>query len=168
MLCQPILSGKYRSAAGYDTARLLDLDLLTDAKSLTPQTLHSLFNHNIDTTPSANTMPSTVVSDHKSNISSPVRASAVEYKKDGTVSRMRSHRGNVPQLPQTKLCPFCPAKFTRTTHLNRHLRNRELPTPLAPRSSLLSPFVRSTNQILTSAFIVVRCGLCELTSILYI
>ncbi|KAI0248203.1 fungal-specific transcription factor domain-containing protein [Lactifluus subvellereus] len=47
----------------------------------------------------------------------------VEYKKDGTVSRMRSHRGNVPQLPQTKLCPFCPAKFTRTTHLNRHLRN---------------------------------------------
>lgn len=48
----------------------------------------------------------------------------VEYKKDGTVSRMRSHRGNVPQLPQTKLCPFCPAKFTRTTHLNRHLRNR--------------------------------------------
>ncbi|KAA1472942.1 hypothetical protein DENSPDRAFT_839343 [Dentipellis sp. KUC8613] len=48
---------------------------------------------------------------------------AVEYKKDGTVSRMRAHKGNVPQLPQTKLCPFCPAKFTRTTHLNRHLRN---------------------------------------------
>lgn len=48
----------------------------------------------------------------------------VEYKKDGSVSRMRSHKGNVPQLPQTKLCPFCPAKFTRTTHLNRHLRNR--------------------------------------------
>lgn len=55
----------------------------------------------------------------------------VEYKKDGTVSRMRSHRGNVPQLPQTKLCPFCPAKFTRTTHLNRHLRNRRL-TPRPP------------------------------------
>ncbi|KAH9164293.1 hypothetical protein EDB89DRAFT_441133 [Lactarius sanguifluus] len=36
---------------------------------------------------------------------------------------MRSHRGNIPQLSQTKLCPFCPAKFTRTTHLNRHLRN---------------------------------------------
>ncbi|KAI0314449.1 fungal-specific transcription factor domain-containing protein [Amylostereum chailletii] len=50
-------------------------------------------------------------------------ASPVEYKKDGTVSRMRAHKGNVPQLPQTKLCPFCPAKFTRTTHLNRHLRN---------------------------------------------
>ncbi|KZV71157.1 hypothetical protein PENSPDRAFT_650908 [Peniophora sp. CONT] len=47
----------------------------------------------------------------------------VEYKKDGTVSRMRSHKGNVPQLPQTKQCPFCVAKFTRTTHLNRHLRN---------------------------------------------
>ncbi|KAI0033461.1 hypothetical protein K488DRAFT_47667 [Vararia minispora EC-137] len=51
------------------------------------------------------------------------RQPAVEYKKDGTVSRMRSHKGNIPQLPQTKLCPFCPAKFTRTTHLNRHLRN---------------------------------------------
>ncbi|THV06709.1 hypothetical protein K435DRAFT_710917 [Dendrothele bispora CBS 962.96] len=36
---------------------------------------------------------------------------------------MRNHKGNVPVLPQTKLCPHCPAKFTRTTHLNRHLRN---------------------------------------------
>ncbi|KAI0259038.1 fungal-specific transcription factor domain-containing protein [Gloeopeniophorella convolvens] len=53
----------------------------------------------------------------------PSPAVPLEYKKDGTVSRMRSHKGNVPQLPQTKLCPFCPAKFTRTTHLNRHLRN---------------------------------------------
>ncbi|EGN99617.1 hypothetical protein SERLA73DRAFT_179719 [Serpula lacrymans var. lacrymans S7.3] len=35
---------------------------------------------------------------------------------------MRAHRGNIPVLPQTKLCPYCPAKFTRTTHLNRHLR----------------------------------------------
>ncbi|EIW82569.1 hypothetical protein CONPUDRAFT_135949 [Coniophora puteana RWD-64-598 SS2] len=35
---------------------------------------------------------------------------------------MRSHKGNIPVLPQTKLCPHCPAKFTRTTHLNRHLR----------------------------------------------
>ncbi|KAF9020462.1 hypothetical protein BDZ89DRAFT_1072206 [Hymenopellis radicata] len=43
-------------------------------------------------------------------------------KKDGSISKMRSHRGNVPVLPQTKLCPHCPAKFTRTTHLNRHLR----------------------------------------------
>ncbi|KAF5351904.1 hypothetical protein D9756_007477 [Leucocoprinus leucothites] len=45
-------------------------------------------------------------------------------KKDGTLSKIRSHRGNIPVLPQTKLCPHCPAKFTRTTHLNRHLRNR--------------------------------------------
>jgi hypothetical protein len=59
----------------------------------------------------------------------PATTASVEYKKDGTISRMRSHRGNVPQLPQTKLCPFCPAKFTRTTHLNRHLRNRR-PTSL--------------------------------------
>ena len=45
-------------------------------------------------------------------------------KKDGSLSKIRSHRGNIPILPQTKLCPHCPAKFTRTTHLNRHLRNR--------------------------------------------
>jgi hypothetical protein len=59
--------------------------------------------------------------------SQPVPSSSllVEYKKDGSVSRMRAHKGNIPQLPQTKLCPFCPARFTRTTHLNRHLRNRE-------------------------------------------
>ncbi|KAG5731788.1 Zinc finger protein [Termitomyces sp. T112] len=43
-------------------------------------------------------------------------------KKDGSLSKMRNHRGNIPILPQTKLCPHCPAKFTRTTHLNRHLR----------------------------------------------
>ena len=48
----------------------------------------------------------------------------IEYTKDGNISRMRSHAGNVPSLPQTKLCPLCPAKFTRTTHLNRHLRTR--------------------------------------------
>jgi uncharacterized Zn-finger protein len=72
-------------------------------------------------------MPSSVIPDQNSAMSLPPQTTAVEYKKDGTVSRMRSHRGNVPQLPQTKLCPFCPAKFTRTTHLNRHLRNREPP-----------------------------------------
>ncbi|KAJ7301711.1 hypothetical protein DFH08DRAFT_723937 [Mycena albidolilacea] len=38
-------------------------------------------------------------------------------------SRMRAHGGNVPSLPQTKCCSLCPAKFTRTTHLNRHLRS---------------------------------------------
>ncbi|KAG7095224.1 hypothetical protein E1B28_005999 [Marasmius oreades] len=37
--------------------------------------------------------------------------------------RTRSHRGNIPKLPQTKFCSFCPAKFTRTTHLNRHVRS---------------------------------------------
>ncbi|KAH7920694.1 hypothetical protein BV22DRAFT_1050168 [Leucogyrophana mollusca] len=51
--------------------------------------------------------------------SSRIRA---EFRKDGAISKMRSHRGNVPVLPQTKLCPHCPAKFTRTTHLNRHMR----------------------------------------------
>src|ERR1700677_2864311 len=97
-------------------------------------------------------MPSSVIPDQKSAMSLPPQTPAVEYKKDGTVSRMRSHRGNVPQLPQTKLCPFCPAKFTRTTHLNRHLRNREppfLPTVLLAHRCLLI-------QIPTSVFIVVR------------
>ncbi|KAF8995473.1 fungal-specific transcription factor domain-containing protein [Cyathus striatus] len=45
-----------------------------------------------------------------------------EQKKDGYMSRMRNHAGNHPVLPQNKVCPYCPAKFTRTTHLNRHLR----------------------------------------------
>lgn len=49
----------------------------------------------------------------------------VEFNKDGNVSRMRSHKGNIPSLPQTKFCPLCPAKFTRSTHLNRHLRTRK-------------------------------------------
>ncbi|KAJ7594671.1 hypothetical protein C8J56DRAFT_927340 [Mycena floridula] len=44
-------------------------------------------------------------------------------KKDGTLSKMRSHGGNVPSLPQNKICPHCSARFTRNTHLNRHMRN---------------------------------------------
>jgi hypothetical protein len=55
----------------------------------------------------------------------PVTHQVVEYRKDGRVSKMRLHRGNIPVLPQTKLCPHCPAKFTRTTHLNRHLHTRK-------------------------------------------
>lgn len=39
------------------------------------------------------------------------------------MSRVRSHKGNIPSLPQTKQCSMCPAKFTRTTHLNRHIRS---------------------------------------------
>ncbi|OJT10734.1 hypothetical protein TRAPUB_12766 [Trametes pubescens] len=46
----------------------------------------------------------------------------VTLTKSGNVSKMRAHRGNVPTLPQTKFCHLCPAKFTRTTHLNRHLK----------------------------------------------
>ncbi|KAK0462101.1 uncharacterized protein EV420DRAFT_1666265 [Desarmillaria tabescens] len=47
----------------------------------------------------------------------------VELKANGEVSRIRSHKGNAPTLPQTKYCPLCPAKFTRTTHLHRHIRS---------------------------------------------
>ncbi|TFK53938.1 hypothetical protein OE88DRAFT_1805780 [Heliocybe sulcata] len=57
-----------------------------------------------------------------SSIASSSTSAIIEFKKDGTVSRMRSHRGNMPSLPQTKQCPLCPARFTRTTHLNRHMR----------------------------------------------
>lgn len=55
----------------------------------------------------------------------PQARTVIEYRKDGAVSKMRSHKGNIPVLPQTKLCPHCPAKFTRTTHLNRHMRTRK-------------------------------------------
>ncbi|KJA20167.1 hypothetical protein HYPSUDRAFT_142671 [Hypholoma sublateritium FD-334 SS-4] len=47
----------------------------------------------------------------------------IDVKANGEASRMRSHKGNMPSLPQTKYCALCPAKFTRTTHLNRHLRS---------------------------------------------
>ncbi|KAG2009474.1 STE-12 alpha [Coprinopsis cinerea AmutBmut pab1-1] len=49
--------------------------------------------------------------------------SPIEYRANGEISRMRSHKGNMPSLPQNKFCSLCPAKFTRTTHLNRHLRS---------------------------------------------
>ncbi|KAK0225469.1 hypothetical protein IW262DRAFT_1265991 [Armillaria fumosa] len=54
---------------------------------------------------------------------SPNPSASVELKANGEVSRIRSHRGNAPTLPQTKYCPLCPAKFTRTTHLSRHIRS---------------------------------------------
>ena len=56
---------------------------------------------------------------------SPQTDSSIDVKKDGSASKMRMHKGNLPSIPQDKLCPVCPAKFTRTTHLNRHLRTRE-------------------------------------------
>ncbi|KAJ6570838.1 hypothetical protein DFH09DRAFT_1032814 [Mycena vulgaris] len=39
------------------------------------------------------------------------------------LSRIRTQNDNIPSLPQPKQCPLCPAKFMRTTHLNRHLRS---------------------------------------------
>ncbi|KAI0069899.1 hypothetical protein K474DRAFT_1609674 [Panus rudis PR-1116 ss-1] len=81
----------------------------------------------------------------------------VEYTKDGTVSRMRSHKGNAPSLPQNKLCPLCPARFTRTTHLNRHLRthsNERMHTcdkchAQFTRSDLLSRHKRSCGDAIS-------------------
>ncbi|TFK33601.1 fungal-specific transcription factor domain-containing protein [Crucibulum laeve] len=53
----------------------------------------------------------------------PTMRNSIDLKANGEVSRMRNHKGNMPSLPQTKYCSLCPAKFTRTTHLNRHLRS---------------------------------------------
>src|ERR1700679_3619540 len=50
--------------------------------------------------------------------------SSLSSSQDEHSSRMRSHKGNKPSLPQSKHCPLCPAKFTGTTHLNRNLRTR--------------------------------------------
>ncbi|KAK7000138.1 zinc finger protein klf1 [Favolaschia claudopus] len=54
---------------------------------------------------------------------SPTHALLQYNSTNSDTSRMRAHKGNVPSLPQTKYCSLCPAKFTRTTHLNRHLRS---------------------------------------------
>ncbi|KDR83171.1 hypothetical protein GALMADRAFT_239005 [Galerina marginata CBS 339.88] len=59
---------------------------------------------------------------HSSSSEASVK-NTIDLKANGEVSRMRSHKGNMPSLPQTKYCALCPAKFTRTTHLNRHLRS---------------------------------------------
>ncbi|KAJ7874756.1 fungal-specific transcription factor domain-containing protein [Mycena olivaceomarginata] len=50
-------------------------------------------------------------------------SSAGLRNKDGSISKMRAHRGNIPTLPQTKACPHCSARFTRSTHLTRHMKN---------------------------------------------
>lgn len=77
-----------------------------------------VFTMDLENTPSAE-------ADAAVNVSGPSTL-PIDLKKDGTASKMRSHRGNVPVLPKTKLCSHCSATFTRTTHLNRHLRTRKL------------------------------------------
>ncbi|KAI0270242.1 hypothetical protein BGY98DRAFT_1179869 [Russula aff. rugulosa BPL654] len=82
--------------------------------------------------------------------------SSLSSSQDEHSSRMRSHKGNRPSLPQSKHCPLCPAKFTRTTHLNRHLRthtNERLhrcDTCLSEftRSDLLTRHKRSCGDLL--------------------
>ncbi|KAK0202278.1 hypothetical protein DFS33DRAFT_1264057 [Desarmillaria ectypa] len=74
------------------------------------------------------------------------------------LSRIRSHRGNAPTLPQTKHCPICPAKFTRTTHLHRHFRSHtnerahrcEMCGAEFTRSDLLTRHKRSCGDPLIS------------------
>lgn len=56
-------------------------------------------------------------------------------------TRRHSHKGNRPSIPQTKSCPICFAKFTRNTHLTRHLRTRKYRT--SSFSSFAHPPARS-------------------------
>ncbi|KAJ6593637.1 fungal-specific transcription factor domain-containing protein [Mycena capillaripes] len=63
------------------------------------------------------------LSSAKMTTSNTAESSADIRNKDGSISRMRSHKGNRPTLPQTQACPHCSARFTRSTHLNRHLKN---------------------------------------------
>ncbi|KAJ6511938.1 fungal-specific transcription factor domain-containing protein [Mycena vitilis] len=55
------------------------------------------------------------------NASNPVEC---VHNKDGSLSKMRAHRGNISTLPKNKICPHpqCSARFTRSTHLTRHMK----------------------------------------------
>ncbi|TEB40271.1 hypothetical protein FA13DRAFT_1784850 [Coprinellus micaceus] len=63
----------------------------------------------------------------------------------------------MPSLPQTKFCSLCPAKFTRTTHLNRHLRSHtnershkcEVCSAEFTRSDLLTRHKRTCGDYVT-------------------
>ena len=102
----------------YGTSRraLCPFALITDPSCLSsfPTGLSSL--HSMASTLSQSYPLHLVASSSASSLSS--------SKADEHSSRMRCHKGNKPSLPQTKYCSLCPAKFTRTTHLNRHLRTR--------------------------------------------
>ncbi|KAJ7206349.1 hypothetical protein GGX14DRAFT_457636 [Mycena pura] len=62
-------------------------------------------------------------------------------------ARTRVHKGNTPSLPQTKRCYLCPAKFTRTTHLDRHLRSHANERP--HRCSLCKKAEFTRSDLLT-------------------
>ena len=95
--------------------------------------------------------------------SSSTAPAAASVTRTNSLSKMRSHRGNIPTLPQTKLCHLCPAKFTRTTHLNRHLKTRKsgsVPARCRIESSRLTrrPQIRtrgSTHATYVHSFAVV-------------
>ncbi|KAJ7072512.1 hypothetical protein C8F01DRAFT_1299413 [Mycena amicta] len=64
---------------------------------------------------------------------------------------MRAHRGNMPtSLPQDKRCPFCSARFTRTTHLTRHVKThtaqRDYKCPTCPAEFTRSDLLRRHSK----------------------
>ncbi|KAJ7899529.1 hypothetical protein B0H14DRAFT_3779515 [Mycena olivaceomarginata] len=67
---------------------------------------------------------------------------------DAPLSRMREHRGNVPILPKTKYCTLCPAQFTRTAHLNRHLRSRKSQTQTSDSTDASYAKARNSLEVI--------------------
>ncbi|KAI0344514.1 hypothetical protein BDW22DRAFT_1056994 [Trametopsis cervina] len=82
----------------------------------------------------------------------------VERTKSGSISRMRSHNGNKPMIPQNHRCTMCHAKFTRVTHLQRHMRTHSSKRQYAcercgnsfTRSDLLTRHKRTCGDANTS------------------
>lgn len=77
----------------------------------------------------------------------PPTPSAMPSTTQDLLTRMRAHKGNVPTLPKTKYCTLCPATFTRTMHLNRHLRSRTWGSILIPRGLTIELQTQTTECI---------------------
>ena len=45
--------------------------------------------------------------------SNPSTTGETDHRNVSAPPKMRLHGGNIPTIPQDKLCPHCPAKFTR-------------------------------------------------------
>ncbi|KAK0429976.1 hypothetical protein EV421DRAFT_1939511 [Armillaria borealis] len=83
-------------------------------------------------------------------------------------NRKRLHKGNIPTLPQTKYCQLCPAKFTRETHLQRHIRSHtnersyvcDLCNAQFMRSDILSHHKKTYNSMVSNPSRQKSCKAC--------